>query len=245
MGFGGKMSIKDTLKTLLELHYVDQEILRLENVKTKNPHMIKKLEDEINEKKMELDEEKRKLELTNNQRLKTEKMIEEKRIEIENLKKRQYELKTNEEFRLMQKNIEEAERLIQEHEDKLLTLMVEREKEEKEYREKEKEFEKFRKAKEDEIVKLKKEMEEAQEKIVIKKDERKRVQARMDDQGLYSKYERVRKLRGGIGVAVIEKPICTGCFSTIPPQIFAEVKKCEKIYTCDNCGRILIYKEIE
>lgn len=239
------MSIKDKLLVLLELHYVDEEILRLEDLKNKNPNIIQKLENEIEEKKMELEEEKRKMDITNAHRLKMEKMVEEKKIEIENLKKRQYEMKTNEEFRMVQKNIQEAEKLIQEYEDKLLNYMVEREKEEKEYREKEKKFNEFKKSKDDEIAKLKKEIEEAREKVIIKKDERKKVEARLSDHSLYSKYERIRKLRGGIGVAVIEKSICTGCFSTIPPQIFAEVRKCEKVFTCDNCGRILIFKDLQ
>lgn len=239
------MSIKDKLLVLLELHNVDQEILRLEGLKDKNPVLIKKLQQEIDEKKMELDEEKKKLDVANAQRLKTEKMVEEKKIEIENLKKRQYEMKTNEEFRMVQKNIQETEKLIQEYEDRLLNYMVEREKEEKEYKEKEKQFNEFKKIKEEEIAKLKKEIEEAQEKIVIKKDERKRIQARISDQSLYAKYERIRKVRGGIGVSVIEKSICTGCFATIPPQVFAEVRKCEKVFTCDNCGRILIFKDLQ
>lgn len=239
------MSIKDKLIVLLELHYVDEEILRLEDLKNKNPNIIQKLENEIEEKKMELEEEKRKMDITNAHRLKVEKMVEEKKIEIENLKKRQYEMKTNEEFRMVQKNIQEAEKLIQEYEDKLLNYMFDREREENEYREKEKKFNEFKKSKDDEIAKLKKEIEEAREKVIIKKDERKRVEARLNDHSLYSKYERIRKLRGGIGVAVIEKSICTGCFSTIPPQIFAEVKKCEKVFTCDNCGRILIFKDLQ
>lgn len=239
------MSIKDKLIVLLELHYVDQEILKLEDLKNKNPEIIKKIEKEIEEKKMELDEEKRKLDVVNAQRLKTEKMVEEKKIEIENLKKRQYEMKTNEEFKMVQKNIQDTEKLIQEYEDRLLNYMVEREKEEKEYKDKEKKFNEFKNNKEEEIERLKKSIEEAQEKIIIKKDERKRVQARIGDQSLYSKYERIRKVRGGVGVSVIEKSICTGCFSTIPPQVFAEVRKCEKVFTCDNCGRILIFKDLQ
>ena len=35
---------------------------------------------------------------------------------------------------------------------------------------------------------------------------------------------------------------CSGCYMSIPPQVFVNVKKNENIITCPNCGRILYYK---
>jgi len=36
---------------------------------------------------------------------------------------------------------------------------------------------------------------------------------------------------------------CSGCFMSIPPQIFVNVKKNTEIITCPNCHRILYFKE--
>ena len=35
---------------------------------------------------------------------------------------------------------------------------------------------------------------------------------------------------------------CSGCYMSIPPQVFVNVKKNESVITCPNCGRILYYK---
>jgi uncharacterized protein len=36
---------------------------------------------------------------------------------------------------------------------------------------------------------------------------------------------------------------CSGCFMSIPPQLFVNVKKNTEIITCPHCSRILYYKE--
>ena len=56
-------------------------------------------------------------------------------------------------------------------------------------------------------------------------------------------YELVRKARGGQGIARISGNNCGGCFSFIPPQKVVEVKKMKKIYTCEYCGRILVWDQ--
>ena len=82
------------------------------------------------------------------------------------------------------------------------------------------------------------------EDLVIKEDEKNRIAARLKDENLLRKYNRLKESRGS-GVAIIEEELCTECHSTIPPQLFAEVKKSNKIITCHSCGRILIYKWTE
>ncbi len=239
------MEIREKLKILKELQEVDDEIMRLKNLNKENPVKIEELDNRIAELEEELAQERSKLENVNARRLKTDKMLNEKKALLEQLKKKQFEVKTNEQYQLIQKDIKETARLIDDLENELLDLMVEREKEEKEYRRKEEEFNKKKKEIEEEKERLRKEMEESSEKIIIKEDEKKRISARLRDEALLNKYERIRTSRGGKAVAIIEEAVCTGCYSTIPPQIFVEIKRGDKIFTCDVCGRILIYKYIE
>ncbi len=59
---------------------------------------------------------------------------------------------------------------------------------------------------------------------------------------LSARYERVKKIRGS-AVALIDDKVCTGCFSVIPHQRFAIVKRETTLITCEQCGRFLIWKK--
>ncbi len=55
-------------------------------------------------------------------------------------------------------------------------------------------------------------------------------------------YTRISKrIRDGIAVAEARNGSCTACFMALRPQMMAEVRRGEKVITCDNCNRILYY----
>src|SRR5437773_1594061 len=55
---------------------------------------------------------------------------------------------------------------------------------------------------------------------------------------LVSRYERVRKHRGGIGVAAARNEVCEICQVRIRPHVFQEPRKNRPITACDACHRI-------
>ncbi|MDQ1267270.1 MAG: uncharacterized protein QG635_2424, partial [Bacteroidota bacterium] len=57
-------------------------------------------------------------------------------------------------------------------------------------------------------------------------------------------YDRIRKFHGDAAVRV-RKNSCSGCFSLIPQQIIVELRNnLNKLYFCENCGRIMYPEEI-
>lgn len=56
---------------------------------------------------------------------------------------------------------------------------------------------------------------------------------------LLGEYEELRARSKGLAVAAIERGACMGCRLSLPPQLCAEVRKGEKIQHCINCQRIL------
>lgn len=61
---------------------------------------------------------------------------------------------------------------------------------------------------------------------------------------VYREYERIRTLHNDAAVQ-IDRNSCSGCFSAVPPQIVVEVRNnLDKVYFCENCGRILWPEEI-
>src|SRR5687767_5918881 len=69
---------------------------------------------------------------------------------------------------------------------------------------------------------------------------REKVEARL----LHS-YDRIRtNYRNGLAVVPVERDACGGCFNAIPPQRQSEIKQRKKIIVCENCGRILVDRDL-
>jgi len=67
--------------------------------------------------------------------------------------------------------------------------------------------------------------------------------AKLDDT-LEAEYERIRTFHREAAVAV-RRDSCSGCYSAIPSQRVMEQKyNPEKLYTCENCGRILLTESL-
>ena len=59
---------------------------------------------------------------------------------------------------------------------------------------------------------------------------------------LMSRYELIFARRGGFAVVEVSGGICQGCYMNIPPQLWNEIIKSEKINLCPSCQRILYCK---
>jgi predicted nucleic acid-binding Zn-ribbon protein len=44
-------------------------------------------------------------------------------------------------------------------------------------------------------------------------------------------------------VVPVRKKACGGCFKQIPPQRIQEIRRGDRIFSCDSCGRILIWSD--
>ena len=56
-----------------------------------------------------------------------------------------------------------------------------------------------------------------------------------------SVYNRIMQGRPGTAVVPVSGASCGGCFANLPPQFINEIKKMEKLITCETCGRILVW----
>jgi predicted nucleic acid-binding Zn-ribbon protein len=58
---------------------------------------------------------------------------------------------------------------------------------------------------------------------------------------LVATFEKVARVRGGIGLARAEKERCVMCQVRLRPMVFNAVKRNDAIIQCDSCQRILYY----
>ena len=59
------------------------------------------------------------------------------------------------------------------------------------------------------------------------------------DGDLRRKYERIFSRRGGLAVVEVREGTCQGCRMRVPPQLFNEIQRNEKVILCPSCQRML------
>jgi len=65
------------------------------------------------------------------------------------------------------------------------------------------------------------------------------------EERLLHSFNRIRtNYRNGLSVVPVERDACGGCFNAIPPQRQSEIRQRKKIIVCENCGRILVDRDL-
>jgi uncharacterized protein len=62
------------------------------------------------------------------------------------------------------------------------------------------------------------------------------------ESALLQRYEMIFSRRAGLAVSEARDGTCQGCRMRLPPQLFNELQKHQRIYYCPNCQRILYYE---
>jgi predicted nucleic acid-binding Zn-ribbon protein len=59
---------------------------------------------------------------------------------------------------------------------------------------------------------------------------------------LLSRYQMIFNRRGGVAVALAKGGTCQACRMRLPPQLYNEIQRLQKIHFCPNCQRVLYYE---
>ena len=62
---------------------------------------------------------------------------------------------------------------------------------------------------------------------------------------LLKRYNKIKDFRDGVAVVPVKDGSCQGCFMSLMPQLFQEVRQNTEIYYCPHCNRIIYFKEQE
>jgi predicted nucleic acid-binding Zn-ribbon protein len=236
------MVIEKELEMLLKLQGVDYDLGELERSKDYLPEMINNLESEVEQTKKALEDSEKEFTEQNLLNNKLDLELTTLNQDLAKLQKQMMIIKTNKEYDAITNEIANRKVRISEIEEEILralTRIDDLKESIKEYREK---LEGIEKRNADQLVHLREELGSIDEKIKIKEGDRKNITVRIDKR-LLATYERVKKGRGNQVVVTIKKRACGACYKGIPPQVIQEMRKGEIIYTCDNCGRILLWNE--
>lgn len=230
------------LSLLLDLQEIDDHLGELERSKIYLPEMIHNLEKEITDLETSLDENGASLQECEKEQRLLELEVETNKQELEKYQAQMRVIKTNKEYDALISEIDTKKREIVEKEEKVLTLMAQID----EHKEKQVEMKSnLKKANEnnaEQLSALRAQESTLQAKIDSKLELRKNVVKDINKQ-IIGIYERVRKGKGGLVVVPIRKKACGGCFKQIPPQKIQEIRRGDRVFSCESCGRILIWTD--
>jgi uncharacterized protein len=227
----------DGLDKLLELQKLDLTIARLDAQAQAIPRAINALEGRLAKAREALDAAKAKAELLNKDRRGKERELDEATQNTKKKQARLFEIKTNEEYSAVLKEIEALKTKSSSLETAILEQMEQGDAAGKLVAEAERAFgsaqaelQKERQEKEIQLAALQKELASLR---VARKGQAGRV-----DGELLRQYTRLMKTRD-VAVVMVTDGSCQGCGMTLTPQMYTEVKRNDRMFVCSSCNRIL------
>jgi len=233
----------DRLKTLYELQKIDDQLDESEELRGDLPNTVEDLEKRINEMINIISNNEKERKETLKQREENEEEVEKLKESQKKFKAQLYQVRNNKEYDALTKEIDHTEeqmiKLLSENDDsadlsKKLADEIEEVKPQLE------ELNKELKAKEADLKEIIKTNEKEEIKLRAK---RKKIEA-LTKKADYTAYMRIRKAKNGMAVSTIRRSACSGCHNIVPSQRQLEIRRNNKLFFCEYCGRILVSAEI-
>ena len=233
--------MREDLAQVVDLQDLDLEIARLQREVQRIPREVADGEQLLNSSRGAWDQARERLAALEQLRRRKERELEDVTAEQRKRQGRLFEIKTNQEYAAVLKEIEGLKERRSKLEDEILGTFDDIEAaqsavrdESARFQEREKIFQQERTTKEGELRRLQGELERLQE-------ERRR-QANRVEASLLQTYQRLLRSRGGLAVVPVKDGSCLGCHVALTPQTYNELRKGEVFVSCANCQRILYWK---
>ena len=229
---------REKLKALEELQKVDLRIRDLEAEAEKHPARLKQIETERGQAKTALDLTRGKLADNERARRQNEQLLGLEREKVKKWESRLNELKTAREYAALARELDIAKKTNLTAEEELKRLIGE-------YDDLRKQVGTGETALTERETVVSREGQEIQSAVDAVQEQMKELQAERArlieqcDRSRVSKYERIRKQRGGVAVVPVVGGTCKGCQRNIPPQMANNLLTSSEILSCPNCHRFI------
>lgn len=236
--------MEQQIQVLAQLAAVDAQLDELHDELGDLPAEVKKLESLVKDRLTEVETTQQALADLDHLRGTAHVTMQESQDKEQRLAKQQFQVKNNREFDAITKEIEHLKHERATLEERLRTANVREENLRQTLAQQETLLADAREKlsdKEQELADLSGDHNDEMRKYI---DVRVKLIAKLDD-ALEIEYERIRKFHQNAAVS-IRRGSCSGCYSAIPSQRIMEMKyQRDKMYTCENCGRILFTDDVE
>lgn len=138
----------------------------------------------------------------------------------------------------LEKEASHARELLEQHDAELLNLSVQAEESQAKKDSLEKEFTERNSAWEKRQAELESDIKRCTGEMDAVVDQRAQLAATLDPVTV-QRYEGLRKAKGGLAVARVERGLCQACWMSLPTQQQQQVRSGRQTVMCSSCGRIL------
>lgn len=228
----------DLLK-LVKLQEIDKRLMELESFTGDLPEQVEKAKNRLAEIQANLMQAKAELETAKKQNRAAENEIESLTDKLNKHNEQLYSVKTNKEYDAITLEIENLEKKITDETLKGVEAIEREEKFSQEVIQSEQQLAEIEKLLNEREFDLQQKLNQTATEQALLLSKRNELVPDMDRR-LLANYERIRKGRNGIAIAEIDNYTCNACYATIPAQTVVEVRKMERLISCEVCGRILV-----
>lgn len=234
--------MKDLLADLVALQNVELEIFKAEEGLRELPRELAEIDSIINARKTSLIAVDEDIAGYEEKKSPLETELKENQTILDAADARIKKIKTNKEYLALQREIDLAKKRKSDIEEQLLNLMDKIEKKASEKERIQKSFDADRVILDDKKDKLLDQMKELQ--TVLEEYKGKDVKLRsIVDRSLLSKYDRIRQGKKGLAIVECSDGVCKGCHMHIPPQLYNELVRGDRLIVCPACQRILFISD--
>ncbi|MEA2084618.1 MAG: C4-type zinc ribbon domain-containing protein [Thermodesulfobacteriota bacterium] len=232
--------MEGNISKLVELQVIDLDIRKFDQEMAEGYSELEKRKSVIYEQKAAIEQIARKIEAAEIQQNKLQTDLEDETARVKDRQSKVMNIQNNREYQCLMKEIEDGKRANKQREDEMIQLL---------------ELVESFKAKFDEQVTVNK----AEEKLLAKEQGnidkiakdinskksstvKARAQKAKDiEKKILKKYDMLLERREGVGIVGVTQGVCQGCHMNIPPQLFNDLLKEDKLYFCPTCNRIIYH----
>lgn len=229
----------EDLQLLVRLQGIDNQLMDLELEKGDLPEQIAILTREITRYESTITTAEHSLHEIADQKKVHEQTIESARERLKKSQNTIYSVKTTREYDAISSEIEQAKHSIVDAERQFTELNTKQEHIRKDLNQALQKLETIRADFGEKQSDMKERMELSQDEELKLHHEREKTVVRLK-KPVFAHYERIRKIRDGVGVSALSDGACSYCCSRVPPQRQAEIRRMDDLILCEVCGCVLV-----
>jgi predicted nucleic acid-binding Zn-ribbon protein len=233
--------LRNQIEVLATLQDVDREIQEKNRAKGNLLAEIQRMEEEIKAKRAEIELLRAEWLEKDRTRSGKERTLQEEGRKAAEKRMRMNRVKNLKELQALQREIDQIKQSNSQLEEGLIPLWEELEGQAASLKAKEEEVERLKNEWGEKTSEMKAQVVELEQAIAEATKARLAIALQVNGE-LIERYELIFSRRGGMAVVTVSGGTCQGCYMNIPPQLWNEIIKSERLNLCPSCHRILYYK---